>query len=182
MKEIKLSNKVIITDPCYGIQDYPNPHTKLVLDNVKEGIYKVNVLYSDEGVWGKRVAALEVINKQNDLSGTNLHMIDRLELVGSVCVDSGQMSISDYNYYKTLCNAVGEIDDSWYDVFCALTLSADQFGVIDNSSVVSRTGYGDGDYAVVIGYWNKEIVYISVRFIVEDEEEDDELEDCNNEE
>ena len=72
MKEIKLSNKVIITDPCYGIQDYPNPHTKLVLDNVKEGIYNVNVLYSDEGVWGKRVAALEVINKQNDLSGTNL--------------------------------------------------------------------------------------------------------------
>lgn len=181
MKEIKLSNKVIITDPCYGIQDYPNPHTKLVLDNVKEGVYKVNVLYSDEGTWGKRVAALEVINKQNDLSGTNLHMIDRLELVGSVCVDSGQMSISDYNYYKTLCNAVGEIDDSWYDVFCALTLSADQFGVIDNSSVVSRTGYGDGDYAVVVGYWNKEIVYISVRFIVEDEE-DNELEDCNNEE
>lgn len=173
MSEIKLLNKVIITDPCYGIQDYPNPHTKLVLDNVKEGIYNVNVLYLDEGAWGKRVAVLEVINKQNDLRGTNLRMIDRLETVSSVCVDSGQMSISDYNYYKALCNEVGEIDDSLYDVFCALTLSADQFGVIDNSSAISRTGYGDGDYDVIVGYWNKEIVYISVRFIDEGEERGD---------
>lgn len=182
MKEIKLSNKVIITDPCYGIQDYPNSHTKLVLDNVKEGIYNVNILYSDEGMWGERVAVLEVINKQNDSLGTNLRMIDRLETVGSVCVDSGQMSISDYNYYKTLCNEAGEVDDNWYDVFCMLTLSADQFGTIASSSVVSRTGYGDGDYDVVVGYWNKEIVYIGVIFIGEDEEEDDEFEDYENEE
>lgn len=172
MKEIKLSNKVIITDPCYGIQDYPNPHTKLVLDNVKEGIYNVYVRHSDEGMFGRRVALLEVINKQNDLPETCI--LDRLETVGNVCVDSGQMSISDYNYYKSLCNKTGAIDDSWYDVLSALTLSIDQFGVIDNSSVVSSTGYGDGDYDVVVGYCNREIVYIGVIFIDESEEEDEE--------
>lgn len=173
MKEIKLSNKVIITDPCYGIQDYPNPHTKLVLDNVKEGIYNVNVIYSDEGLFGNRVAVLEVTNKQNDLLGTNLRMIDRLETVGSACVDSGQMSISDFNYYKALCNEAGEIDDKWYDEICKLTFSLEMSGTKDDVCAVSRTGYGDGDYDIVVGYWNKEIVYISVRFIIDDEEEDE---------
>lgn len=181
MKEIKLSNKVIITDPCYGIQDYPNPHTKLVLDNVKAGTYQTNIHYSDESGWGNRVAALEIIHADYNPFNDSIEVVnlDLVECIGSVCVDSGQMGIYDYDYYKSVSNDDG-VDDNWYDEICKLTLSQEMSGTKDNLCVVSRTGYGDGDYNVYIGTVNGEVAYIGIIFI--DDELDEFLDDEEDEE
>ena len=180
MKEIKLNSKVVITDPCYGLKDYPNPSTNIVLENVKAGTYKTNIHYSDEGSWGTRVAALEIIHTDyNPLNTESIEVVnlDLVECIGSVCVDSGQMGIYDYDYYKSVSTEDG-VEDKWYDDICNLTLSNKQSGTKDDMCVVSSTGYGDGDYDVYIGTSNGEVVYIGIIFItdeldefLEDEEE-----------
>lgn len=180
MKEIKLNSKVVITDPCYGLKDYPNPSTNIVLENVKAGTYKTNTHYSDEGSWGTRVAALEIIHADyNPLNIESIEVVnlDLVECIGSVCVDSGQMGIYDYDYYKSVSTEDG-VEDKWYDDICNLTLSDKRSGTKDDVCVVSSTGYGDGDYNVYIGTSNGEVVYIGIIFIddcldefLEDEEE-----------
>ena len=180
MKEIKLNNSVIITDPCYGLKDYPNPSTNIIINNMKAGTYKTNIHYSDEDMWGTRIAALEIIHTgYNPLNIESIEVVnlDLVECIGSVCVDSGQMGIYDYDYYKSVSNEDG-VDDKWYNEICELTLSDKQSGTKDDVCVVSSTGYGDGDYDVYIGTINGEVVYIGIIFItdeldefLEDEEE-----------
>lgn len=196
MKEIKLSNKVIITDPCYGLKAYPNPSTNIVLDNVKAGTYQTNIHYSDEGSWGNRVAALEIIHADCNPFNDSIEVVnlDLVDCIGSVCVDSGQMGIYDYDYYKSVSNDDG-VDDNWYDEICKLTLSQEMSGTKDDSCVVSRTGYGDGDYDVYIGTVNGEVAYIGIIFIDDgldeflddeedyfDDEEDEEFDELEEEE
>ena len=178
MKEIKLNSKVIITDPCYGLKDYPNPSTNIILDNVKAGTYLTNIHYSAEGSWGNRVAALEIIHADCNPFKEPIEVVnlDLIECIGSVCVDSGQMGIYDYDYYKSVSNEDG-VDNNWYDEICKLTLSQEMSGTKDDLCVVSSTGYGDGDYNVYIGIVNGEVAYIGIIFIddcldeLEDEEE-----------
>lgn len=172
MKEIKLNSKVIITDPCYGLKDYPNPSANIVLDNVKAGIYKTNTHHSDEDMWGTRVAALEIIHEDYNPLKESIEVVnlDLVECIGSVCVDSGQMGIYDYDYYKSVSNDDG-VDDNWYDEICKLTLSQEMSGTKDDLCVVSSTGYGDGDYNVYIGTVNNEVVYIGIIFIGDDFDE-----------
>lgn len=181
MKEIKLNNSVIITDPCYGLKEYPNPSTNIIINNMKSGTYKTNIHVSDEGMWGNRVAALEIIHIDHNPLDDSIEVVslDSCECVGSVCVDSGQMGIYDYDYYKSVSNDDG-VEDNWYDEICKLTLSQEMSGTKDDLCVVSRTGYGDGDYDVYIGTINGEVVYIGIIFITN--ELDEFLEDDDDEE
>ena len=54
MKQIQLGEKVMVSDPCYGL----NTWCQGVLENVLPGDYRCNIEYSDEGDWGMRVSAI----------------------------------------------------------------------------------------------------------------------------
>lgn len=111
---IKLGNKVMVSDPCYGLGTW----CQGVLENVLPGNYKCSVEYSDEGDWGERVAAIEVRHK--DYSDFIPMDMEEFE----VGVDSGQAGIFDYDYYAKYHDGYDvrpHVNDDWYGRVCNLT-------------------------------------------------------------
>ena len=165
---IKLGNKVMVSDPCYGIGTW----CQGVLENVLPGNYKCNVEYSDEGDWGIRVASIEVVH--DDYDEVLCMDMENFE----VGVDSGQAGIFDYDYYAEYhdsCDVRPHVDDDWYDRVCDITLSKASAGNVDGLGFVSSSGFGDGGYAC----WTERnrdgyIVAIRVEFITEYDEEEEE--------
>lgn len=114
MKTITLGNKVIVSDPCYGL----NTWCQGVLENVLPGDYRCNIEYSDEKDWGMRVSAIEVVHQ--DYERPDAFQPEIFE----VGVDSGQAGIFDYEYYTkyhTDDTDMDDVNDEWYDRVCALT-------------------------------------------------------------
>ena len=114
---IKLGSKVMVSDPCYGL----NTWCQGVLDNVLAGEYECTVEHSNEGEWGIRVSAIEVTHK--NYKGKFMEMYPESFEVG---VDSGQAGIFDYDYYckyHTDANERDHVDDDWYDRICNTTES-----------------------------------------------------------
>ena len=170
---IKLGDKVMVSDPCYGL----NTWCQGVLENVLPGIYDCYVEYSDEGVWGVRSASIEVIHQ--DCENPQFEAEDF-----EVGVDSGQAGIFDYDHYARYHSDRLEsehVDDDWYEKVCGITLSKEQAGIVDGVGFVSSSGYGDGGYVCRTAKdENGRIVAIRVDFIEENEDEeyeDEEYED-----
>lgn len=112
-KTIRLGEKVMVSDPCYGL----NTWCQGVLENVLPGNYKCEVEYKDEGDWGIRVSAIEVTHE--DYAYEIFEPQDF-----EVGVDSGQAGIFDYDYYclyHTDTNDNEDVDDDWYDRVCDKT-------------------------------------------------------------
>lgn len=111
--KIRLGNKVMVSDPCYGL----NTWCQGVLENVLPGTYNCKVEYSDEGSLGVRVAAIEATHQDCG--------IYRFEIADfEVGVDSGQAGIFDYEYYAkyhTDSKDRDHVDDEWYDMVCNKT-------------------------------------------------------------
>lgn len=114
---IRLDEHVMVSDPCYGL----NTWCQGVVKNVLPGEYECLVEYSDEGRWGTRVSAIQVIHV--DYEEYALHEEREQFEVG---VDSGQAGIFNYGYYATHhndCNERPHVDEGWYDAVCDLTYS-----------------------------------------------------------
>lgn len=164
--KIQLGNKVMVSDPCYGL----NTWCQGVLENVLPGTYDCEVEYSDECACGIRVAAIEVTHTHCGAYGFEATDFE-------VGVDSGQAGIFDYEYYAKYhadTNDSSEVDDDWYDRVCDITLSEESAGTIDELGFVSSSGYGDGGY----GCWvarNRDgyIVAIRIEYITEEDEEEE---------
>lgn len=112
---ITLGDKVMVSDPCYGLGTW----CQGVLENVLSGVYDCNVEYSDEGDWGTRVSAIEVTHESCRGKFIALECEDF-----EVGVDSGQAGIFDYEYYaKYHMDAMERehVSDDWYDMVCDLT-------------------------------------------------------------
>lgn len=117
---ITLGEKVMVSDPCYGLGTW----CQGVLGNVLPGQYDCNVEYSDEGSWGTRVSAIEVTHVNYKASFLLLQTEDF-----EVGVDSGQAGIFDYGYYAKYHMDATErphVDDDWYDRVCDLTYTHTQ--------------------------------------------------------
>lgn len=107
---IQLGNKVMVSDPCYGL----NTWCQGVLENVLPGEYTCKVEFSYEGDWGIRVAGIWVIHKD---------YVDFDEIIWTaedfeVGVDSGTAGVFDYEYYKKYHKDTKEknhVDRNWYD-------------------------------------------------------------------
>lgn len=163
MKQIQLGKRVRVSDPCYGTDVWCSG----VVDNVKEGIYNVDVEISDEGMWGDRVKSLTVVH--SEYNGHSYIVHTSFE----VGVDSGQAGIYDEDYYNQ-CHSKDDYDRNWYKEICALTLSKEGFGTKDEKCVVSRSGYGDGCYdCYLLKDKNNEVVGFQIVFIEDEEDEDD---------
>lgn len=166
---ITLGEKVMVSDPCYGLGTW----CQGVLNNVLSGKYECVMERSDEGDWGNRVSAIEVthIDYKGKFMCLQCENID-------IGVDSGQAGIFDYEYYAKYHTDATErdhVDDDWYDMVCDKTYT-DYFdgNTIDNLGFVSSSGYGDGGYCCwVAKNEDDKIICIRVEFITEDEEDDD---------
>ena len=177
--EVK-SGSIVCSDPCYVIPTW----CQGVVDNVKNGTWIAEVIETDEGDWGKRIALLGIKHKDVDEPDAN---VDIMNFAGGV--DSGQFGFFDKDFYRN-DELAKDLDkenfgenydtqegDTWYRACSKLTLGNDQWGVLPNG-VVSSSGFGDGSYDV---YGAKdgsgEYVYFSVIFIHEEDEEDFEEEE-----
>lgn len=112
---IILGNKVMVSDPCYGL----NTWCQGVLKNVLPGEYECAVGFSNEGDWGTRVADIYVTH--SDYTGKFLSYEAEEFEVG---VDSGQAGIYDYEYYKKYHSDAKDrehVNRRWYDTVCSKT-------------------------------------------------------------
>lgn len=160
--QIKLGKKVRVSDPCYGTITW----CAGTIDNVKEGLYNVEIGMSDQGEWGNRVKSLTVVH-----ADYNKSLVFNSVAKFDVGVDSGQAGIYDEDYYNQY-HGEDSVDETWYDKICNLTIY-DDFGTKDDKCVVSCSGYGDGCYLCELVEEGNEVVAIRITFI-EDEEDDEE--------
>ena len=180
-----VSGAIVCSDPCYEIPTW----CQGIVDNVKNGTWIAEIVRSDEGDWGERIALLSIKHKDIAQPENN---VDIMDFVGGV--DSGQFGFFDKDFYRNDEKAKDlpkysfsgdfdkEVGDQWYRACCALTLGEENWGVMPNG-VVSSSGYGDGSYSV---YGAKdgsgEYVYFCVIFIeAENEDEGDVCGICNEE-
>lgn len=108
---ITLGDKVMVSDPCYGL----NTWCQGVLENVLPGEYECKVGFADDSI----VADIDVTHKD---------YVDRMLSYEAeefeVGVDSGQAGIFDYDYYKKYHTDSSERDHVnryWYNKVCGKT-------------------------------------------------------------
>ena len=110
-----LGEKVMISDPCYGL----NTWCQGVLENVLPGEYECSARRRDNGYWGGRVDAIKVVHRNYINEPLNEHMEEF-----AIGVDSGQAGIFDYEYYEqyhTDANDREHVNDNWYKMCCDTT-------------------------------------------------------------
>jgi hypothetical protein len=169
------SGVMCVTDPCYekgtwcAVWDLP----------VLKGTWHTDVVISDEGEWGNRVAKLEVWHEDYPC------MFEPLEAISTdIGVDSGQAGFFDADLYPEDDKQFEyENESSFYRRVCNLTLSNDKYGVIDDFGVVSCSGYGDGSYGLFgqADEWGR-YVHLAILFLEEDNGEAGDNDDEGDEE
>lgn len=109
---ITLGDKVMVSDPCYGIGTW----CQGVIENVLPGKYVCKAGFADEGNWGTRVADIRIVHEDYTQGYYNI-VTDHLEEF-EVGVDSGTAGIFDYEYYKKYHKDSKERDHAdrdWYN-------------------------------------------------------------------
>lgn len=105
-QDIKLGDKVVISDPCYDLDTWCNG----VLENVKPGIWHTKAENVNINNWGERCSALIAWHE-------DVEELDEgdYELTGiDVGVDSGQAGIYDYKHFEYLKDNKDR-DENWYN-------------------------------------------------------------------
>ena len=150
----KVTDKIIVTDPCYHYND----RGTLVLDNVLAGKYIVSAEVVNNYITSLAIAHS---NFKNDILES--------ENAGYILVDSGQAGFFDFDFFRK--NEGGEFGDldSFYGLACAITLSPKQAGVIKKRGVVSSSGFGDGCYDVYVSRDEAGKIVAASVFFVEEE-------------
>jgi len=169
------SGKVTIQDPCYDASEYENLYQVCYQTKAKKGEWKSEAITTDDTQgWGRRVCKLQACHSDYNLHSSNHEVTKRK--YSNLGVDSGQLGIFDLSTFQPPSRNSYDDLESYYRKACELTLSQDQWGVLENG-VVSSTGYGDGNYDVQLDYINDEIVAVFVTFIEDEYEDEDEDED-----
>jgi hypothetical protein len=180
LKRIKLSENVIVSDPCYEAPTW----CQVKLDNVLPGDFLVHGKMFHDKLWGNRVDMLIAIHYDYAIDTMYWDLHD-----GTLGVDSGQCGIFDEVTYrndevgKTIPFLKGKSPfdsfntdsegDVWYEKMCDNTLNEDQWGTYD-SGVVSSSGCGDGSYSLYIAKNDdEEIIGILIDYGMSDENEID---------
>lgn len=177
MKQITLSNIVMVSDPCYTEPTW----CQIKLKDVLPGTYNVSADKRDCSGWGERVHNLQVIH--TDYTGP----MNWEEAPGEVGVDSGQAGIFSYDTYRndSIFSEISEFGkddrfksfndkegDKWYGHMCDKTLGDESWGVYDNG-VVSSSGIGDGGYPLyVVKDKNGYIVAMKIDYLLDEREEE----------
>lgn len=162
---VTTSSNILAIDPCY------DEDLGTVISNAALGKWSAFVAYSDEKIWGRRVASIEIYHDDFRVS----HLLDsRWKSYGhdAVGVDSGQAGFFQLERYQE--NGKGDFNDkdSFYGKVCDLTLSNEQCGLLEYGAV-SSSGFGDGGYELQTIEKDGQTVAARIIFISKEEEEDD---------
>jgi hypothetical protein len=161
MKTITLTEKVIISDPCYSLDYQFGP---VLLDNVLEGEYHTFVEHTKPGAWEGRISRLFAVHSNHHKNYKNLSWWKQNQSIG---VDSGQAGIFTLDSYRNDNVFAGELnkfnnDESWYGHICDRTVSKERWGNYENG-VVSSSG-GDGEYELWLAKEDEKVVAIAINF------------------
>jgi len=185
--QILLGEEVIISDPCYEVPTW----CQEIIKNVRPGVYDTQVDYRESAGWGERVHSLTV-----------LHNIIKSPIWEHHCnhigVDSGQAGVFCMTSYRNdemsqelpwltekgdpfgdhPFRPVKEDGEQWYVKMCDRTLSTEEGWGTYDTGVVSSSGYGDGQYELLISQMDGMIHGFKIIFIDDSyqEEEYDEYE------
>jgi hypothetical protein len=184
--QILLGEEVIISDPCYEVPTW----CQEIIKNVRPGVYDTQVDYRESHGWGERVHSLTV-----------LHNIIKSPIWEHHCnnigVDSGQAGVFCMTSYRNdemsqelpwltekgdpfgdhPFRPVKEDGEQWYVKMCDRTLSTEEGWGTYDTGVVSSSGYGDGQYELLISQMDGMIHGFKIIFIDDSyEEEYDEYE------
>lgn len=139
-----------ISDPCYDYENGPvgkfHEPVYAKVPNMKLGRYHAYAFYTD---WwpakGKVVALMVVYDTEEDLS-------DKGRSFGSyIRTDSEQLTIGAESFFKSQKES-REKDAAFQEQCSQLTTAGDCAAVIEDSPcAVSRTGRGDGLFAIAVG-------------------------------
>jgi hypothetical protein len=193
MKQITLSENVMVSDPCYT----PDTWCQTKLTNVLPGRYNVQVEKSDEGTgWGTRVSGITILHESITDDGVSLEWEDHSECG----VDSGQCGIFCMTSYRNdeMSESITTPDvnfnlgdyrkddggEKWYEKMCKFTLDKQQWGVYD-TGVVSSSGIGDGLYPLEVMMDKEKIVGMRITYLGNSDEDlldEGEEEEFDNEE
>jgi hypothetical protein len=160
-KQVKFGDKVRVGDPCYVPGEVSDdsyvevPAVAGLWDCFVESLPK-----------GSRIAAVVLEARASGLVASS-----RTFKLG---VDSGQMAFESAEVERG-----GEHgEEGYYGDACRTTLAEDGYGVFQSNGqnvFVTSTGYGDGDYRLVIGFNEAgQAVKMQIEFIEEDEEDEEE--------
>lgn len=166
------SDKLIVSDPCYGYDEEDTEDLQVLLKPAKQGDWSATVSYDEEEV----VHQLVVFWGNTEPKGEWIP-IDQL-----IAVDSAQAGIFDFTFFdddEKIIDEVEnvydiEIDDdvSIYYVACCDAVASEQQGGIVPGGAVAMSGYGDGLYQVYIKQAaSGEIVSVMIDFLESDEDE-----------
>lgn len=160
------SNCMIITDPCY------NYDPGQIIEDMTPGKWNAEILVSEEGSWGDRVAELRIVHEDHDVSDYDYDCVSKFE----VGVDSGQAGFFDSFMYPR--GTTGEYGDlyTFYGKACEMTISEEKAGVFP-FGVVSRTGFGDGGYSLWTVKQNGKVIAAKIVFISDNDYEDEEYDE-----
>jgi hypothetical protein len=157
---LTLGNKVVISDPCYDsdvwciLKDLP----------VVPGTYEAHIEFDTESM---RVLSLTVWHK--DYLPDEATCADEEYLPDTIGVDSGQAGIYDADYfyhYHDRAVYTSDAYNDWYTAACSCTTSDTNYAdIMDDSCVISRSGWGDGSYALSVNRNdNGDIIAITVSY------------------
>ena len=157
-KPIKLSDKVIVTDPCYDLNTWCNIKVK----NVLPGLYHIfvrKVKSKTDGYDG--VSRLLLIhqdylsyfkNDNNDLINNidSTALLKKVKLVyryhnTPVGVDSGLAGFFNYDYFAKMRHSSNEKQTRWYNKVCD-KIGNRHYTKINTEGFISTNWFGDGGY------------------------------------
>jgi len=169
------SGQVMVSDPCYDLGTW----CQGIIKNVKKGNWKAKILVTNEGDWGSRVAA--IIAWHESISEVAYVCSSWNKQNFEVGVDAGMAGIFDLAEFHSEDDEYNN-PNSWYRRCCDLT--DNKAGIIDNSGIVSSSGYGDGSYECsTMEEGSGKVIAIMVDFgLLEEPEEDEEEDEYENEE
>ena len=103
-RDIVLGTKIVISDPCYGLDGRGN----IILDDVRSGTWHIEAEHTDIQHWGTRHSALIAWHE----SVPQPEKFEKLD--GVIFVDSGQAGIIDYEHFARI-KANETSDERWYE-------------------------------------------------------------------
>jgi hypothetical protein len=144
------STKIIVSDPCYA-KSMASRSTMFsissIVPNVLIGTWDVSSKFNSHRVH-------ELMAVHGDYAETDI----TFKKFSGVGVDSGQVCICDYVFYKddsvvgdrpVTDYGIEDPGDKWYNMCCHVTSNGDCVGTIPNGCN-SSSGYGDGCYPVYV--------------------------------
>lgn len=166
-----------VSDPCYcpmpreGHGDALEDGHGVIIRPALNGIWLAEIVLSDEGAWGERVAQLWACHE------TALRLGRPYEFCCEVYVDSGQMGIFDDGRFPRDEAQFEYMDEgSFYKQACNRTYN-DQTdeplrGGCMEFGAVSSSGYGDGSYeALIMTDPTGLVLGVKVNFLNEEDDE-----------